>query len=162
MRVDPVMVGGRRATREVVERGPAVAIVAIDPGPARIAVIRQYRWAVRRSLVELPAGKIDPGETPEEAAVRELKEETGIVGREVRPITRIYPTPGYSTEWLDLFCATTETVGPAELEPDESIGWEWWDRRTVDEALRSGRVANAIAQVGMLWWLHFEAGSGSG
>lgn len=153
IRVDPVSVGARQTVREVVERGPAVVIVAHRDD--RVAVIRQYRWAVQELLVELPAGRIEPGEAPEGAARRELREETGIVAGVGGPVLSFYPSPGYSTERIHLFHFEVVSIASAEPDPDEEISWEWWTRDDITKAIHDLRITNGLALVGFLWWLQY-------
>ena len=90
--------------REIVEHPGAVAVLALDR-EGRVLVVRQRREAVGKSLWEIPAGKLEPGEAPEEAARRELQEETGLFAKTLVPLGAIYPTPGYSNELIHLFLA---------------------------------------------------------
>ena len=93
-----------RGTREIVEHPGAVAIVVRD-AEGRVLLVRQLREAVGKEVWEIPAGKLEPGEAPEEAARRELCEETGLDAEELVPLGAIYPTPGYSSEVIYLFLA---------------------------------------------------------
>lgn len=120
LRVDTVEVSGRIVGREVVEHRGAVAILPLTQS-GDVVLIRQYRHAVGESLIEIPAGTLEPGETPEECARRELREETGMTAERLDPICSFYLAPGYSSELLHLFVAQ---VGPAvgqRLDKDESI-----------------------------------------
>jgi len=93
-----------RGPREVVEHPGAVAIVVQD-AEGRVLLVRQLREAVGKEVWEIPAGKLEPGEVPEEAARRELQEETNLSAEELVPLGAIYPTPGYSSEVIYLFLA---------------------------------------------------------
>jgi len=93
-----------RGVREVVEHPGAAAILVLD-GEGRVLLVRQPRTAIGRELWEIPAGKLEPGEPPEEAARRELREETGLSAEALVPLGAIYPTPGYSNEVIHLFLA---------------------------------------------------------
>ncbi|MDA8194294.1 MAG: NUDIX hydrolase [Thermaerobacter sp.] len=155
VRVDPVDTSGGPGTREVVVRGPAVAVVA--QAVSGLIVIRQFRWALQRQLWELPAGEIDPGESPAQAALRELAEETGYRAGRLIWVDRFYPSPGYSTEWLDLFYATDLAATPRSPDPDEEIEVEVWARDEVERRLAHHDVINGIALLGLNWWLRTQA-----
>jgi ADP-ribose pyrophosphatase len=107
---------GRTSTREVVVHPGAVAIVPmLEDG--RVILVKQYRHAVGKILMEIPAGTLHPGETPEECALRELREEIGYSAGRLEKLTSVYLAPGYSTELIHLFLATD--LQPAEGEADE-------------------------------------------
>jgi len=93
-----------QGTREVVEHPGAVAI-AVQDDEGRLLLVRQMREAAGEELWEIPAGKLEPGESPQEAARRELFEETGLRAKRLVPLGAIYPTPGYSNELIHLFLA---------------------------------------------------------
>ena len=117
VRVDEVETpSGRRATREVVERPDTVSVLAVDD-QGRVLLVRQYRYAVGKETLEIPAGTIDPGETPEEAARRELREETGYDCEELKRLITYHPAVGYSTEKMTIFLA--KKLVPAPLVGDE-------------------------------------------
>jgi ADP-ribose pyrophosphatase len=101
---------------EIVRHPSAVAIVAVDSGE-RVVLVRQERPAVGGPLLELPAGKLDPGEEPLAAAKRELREETGLHGGEWAEVAAVYASPGFTDERFHLFVATGLAEG--EAEPDE-------------------------------------------
>jgi 8-oxo-dGTP pyrophosphatase MutT (NUDIX family) len=108
---------GSTSEREVVSHPGAVAIVAHDD--RRLLMVRQPREAVgEEALLELPAGKLDPGESPLESAKRELIEEVGIEAARWQPLKRIYSSPGFTDEEVHLFLATELT----EVEPDPGEG----------------------------------------
>jgi ADP-ribose pyrophosphatase len=105
LRIDSIKTpGGRLSEREIVEHPGAAAIVPIlEDG--RIILVKQYRKAVESFLLEIPAGKIEAGESPEECAARELKEETGFSAGKFTDLLEFYPSPGYSSEIIKIFKA---------------------------------------------------------
>lgn len=111
---------GRTAEREVVEHGPGVAVVALDER-SNVLTVTQYRYVFGRTLLEIPAGKLEPGEDPLAGALRELREETGAVPDEVVPMGRIIPAPGCYGEVLYLFLARGLHMGDTEPDEDEFI-----------------------------------------
>ena len=110
---------------EMIRHPGASAVVPFveDPrGPdPLIVLIRQFRHAANGYVWEVPAGRLDAGETPEDCARRELEEETGLVARELRRLTTIYTTPGFTDEQIHLFLAHDLEAGASRPEPDEFV-----------------------------------------
>lgn len=112
--------GGVRGVREVVrQRGSVAALPVLDDG--RVVLVRQYRYAVDALVWELPAGRRDPGETPEQGALRELEEEVGLRPAALEPLLTFWTTPGFCDEVMHLFRATGLTPVPPRPEADERI-----------------------------------------
>ena len=123
VRVDRVEIeDGVIAPREVVEHRQAVSVLPIDE-KGNVYLVRQYRHAVGEYLLEAPAGLMEAGETPEEAALRELREETGVLGT-VRYVGDFFPTPGYCEELIHLFLADVKGVGQTDPDDDEFLQTE--------------------------------------
>jgi ADP-ribose pyrophosphatase len=112
--------GGVRAEREVVRHVGSVAALPVHED-GRVVLVKQYRHAVVQLLWELPAGRKDPGETPEKGAVRELEEEVGLTADHVEPLAVYYTTPGFCDEVMYLFRVTGLRVVPARPDEDERI-----------------------------------------
>ena len=153
LRVDEVETDdGRRATREVVEHPGAVAMLPWDG--SHLTLVRQWRHAAGGELLELPAGTIDPGESPLETAQRELREETGLAAASWEEGPGFFTAPGFCTEHLRLFLATDlhePDAGVDERPSDESIEVS---RVGLDEALSAiedGSIADAKSIAGILW-----------
>jgi ADP-ribose pyrophosphatase len=105
LRVDTVALpDGRETTREIIEHNGAVAMVPITE-TGEVVLVRQYRRAPDEVILEIPAGRLEPGEQPEECARRELAEEIGQAPAELRKISELYSAPGYSQEKMHLFIA---------------------------------------------------------
>ncbi|MDR1735820.1 MAG: NUDIX hydrolase [Oscillospiraceae bacterium] len=107
---------GRRAEREIVRHPGGVGILAVD-ADGRAVLVRQFRYAAGREMLEIPAGRLERGEDPRDAALRELKEETGYSAGECVPLGGIIPTGGYCSERIYLFLARFLT--PGTPSPDE-------------------------------------------
>lgn len=121
LRVDTIDLPERgRVTREVVEHPGAVVVAALDDEDC-VYLVRQYRHPVRRRLLELPAGCLEPGEEPLEAAKRELREEVGVVGRRWTPLGEFFSTPGFVNERMFAFLAEELETGERDLDDDEDI-----------------------------------------
>ena len=136
--------------REIVEHSGAVAIVAVDR-EGMVTLVRQRREAVRKELVELPAGGIEEGEEPLATARRELEEETGLTGGEWRSARAFYTTPGFCREEMHLFFAEQLDRGEANPEDDESLELVRWP--VAEIAARLGEVEDAKTLVGLLLYL---------
>ena len=122
---------GKTSTREIVEHDGGVVIAALtDDG--KIPMVRQFRKAAERAVLELPAGKLEKGEDPMEAAFRELREETGYSAARMTHMTEAYSSIGYSTEVLHFYLATGLSPGETDFDEGEAIeAYEY----TVGEAL---------------------------
>jgi ADP-ribose pyrophosphatase len=136
--------------REIVEHPGAVAIVAVD-AERMVTLVRQPREAARKQLLELPAGTLEEGEQPLEAAKRELQEETGLSGGTWRELAAFYTTPGFCRERMHLFVAEGVEAGPASPEADENLEVVRW---TVEEiGARLEEIEDAKTLAGLLLYL---------
>ena len=122
--VDTVLLpNGNTSTREVVDHVDGVAVLPLDERN-NVLTVTQYRYVFGRTLLEIPAGKLDPGEDPVTGALRELKEETGAVPDTFLPLGRIIPAPGCYGEVLHLFLAKGLHMEEQHLDPDEFLNVE--------------------------------------
>jgi len=131
-----------KTTREVVEHVDCVVILPID-SKGNILLVRQYRHAVDKQLLELPAGSIDPGETPEVAATRELREETGYKPGKLEKLGGFYAAPGYCTEYLHFFRASQLERNPLTAEDTDEIEVVPTNPADVPGLIASGRICDA-------------------
>jgi ADP-ribose pyrophosphatase len=156
VRVDSVeLTGGRVVRREIVEHPGAVAIVAWDG--ARLALVRQWRHATGRAMLEIPAGTLDPGEEPEATARRELAEECRVAANRWREGPRFWTAPGFCTELMHLFVATDLSPADGSLADDEEIEVEWRTLTDAVAAVDAGEIADAKTIAGILWFAAEQA-----
>jgi ADP-ribose pyrophosphatase len=133
---------GRSKERVVIRPSDAAAILPLQGDTCYL--IRQYRFAVDRYLYEVPAGTIDPGETPEETANRELQEETGFTAGRLIPRGFVFTTPGFTTERIHLFEAQDLSLrGESHLEEDELIELAPFSRHELFSMIEDGRICDA-------------------
>jgi len=148
VRVDSVVkLNGKKTTREVVEHVDCVVVLPIDSG-GNILLVRQFRHAVGKELLELPAGSIDAGETPEQAAVRELREETGYKPCKLERLGGFYAAPGYCTEYLHFFRASQLEKSPLTAEDTDEIEVVPVSPADVLGLIASGQICDAKTLAG--------------
>jgi ADP-ribose pyrophosphatase len=153
LRVDRVVEpGGVTAEREVVCHSGSVVVLPRLPD-GRVLLVRQFRYAAGRHLWELVAGGIEPGETPRQAARRELTEETGYQARTVRPLFDFFPSPGILTERMFVVEARGLTLGKACPEADERLELGRFTPAQLVRMLRAQRITDGKTLAGLLWLL---------
>jgi ADP-ribose pyrophosphatase len=146
VRKDLVTTPAGTSEREIVEHCGGVVMAALKPDRTLI-MEHQYRKAMESVLFELPAGKIDPGEQPEHAAVRELREETGYTAANIKYLTKSYPSAGFSKEVLYSYVCTGLTPGETSMDEDESIETADYDLDTLFNMVMSGEIPDAKSQI---------------
>jgi len=142
---------GFEIKRSVVRHMGSAVMMAVDE-KKRILLVRQYRLPAAKYLWELPAGKLDPGEKPLQAARRELIEETGYRARTWHKLASFFVSPGYVGERMTIFLATNLTPGPPAPMDDERIESRWFSHLAVDKMIRSGKIEDAKTIIGFLTW----------
>ena len=151
VRVDDVELdNGRSAAFEIVEHNGGVCVIA-QPGPASIVLVRQYRPAIGRSLLEAPAGKLERGEDPAQCARRELLEETGYRCERVRKLWSFYTAPGFCSELLHLYVAEGLTAGVAQPEDNEAIDVEVIAVKDAWAMVERDEIPDAKTQIAVGW-----------
>jgi ADP-ribose pyrophosphatase len=146
---------GFEIKRAIVQHKGSAVIMPVDPRK-RVLLVRQYRLPARAYLWELPAGRVDPGETPLQAAKRELQEETGCKATRWRKLAEFWPSPGFLAEKMSIFLATGLTHGEANPMEDERIEKSWFTAREIDGLIRSNKILDAKTQIGFLRWQRYR------
>ena len=133
---------GSEAVREVVEHSGGVGVLPVD-ADGNAWCVRQFRYPFGTHLLEIPAGKLEPGESPIDCAVRELGEETGFTAAEYTYLGMIYPSPGYCHEVLHIYLATGLTRGQAHLDRGEFLDVETYPLETLYRMVLRGELPDA-------------------
>lgn len=150
LRVDTVeLPSGRKTKREIVEHEACTAIVAID-SENNVLLVRQYRKAAEKMLLEIPAGGIEPGEKPLDGARRELEEETGFSAEKWEELSGFYTSPGFTTEYMYLYLATELKPLKRAADDDENIELVRVPLKEAYELITSGEVCDAKSIAGLL------------
>jgi ADP-ribose pyrophosphatase len=147
---------GVRTTREVITHPGSVVVMPVLPD-GRIILIQQYRHAARQFLWELVAGRMDPGESVRQAAVRELIEETGYRAKRLRVFLDLFPTPGFLEERMYILLAEGLKLGEAEPEEDEKIVVRAFTRAELEKMIQRGVLRDAKSIAGLLYYFWFLA-----
>lgn len=146
--VDP---SGFEIKRGIVVHNGSAVMMAVDD-KKRILLVRQYRLPARQNLWELPAGRLDEGESPLQAAKRELQEETGYKAKQWDKLASFYPSPGYVSEKMTLFLAADLTEGEARPMEDERIEKRWFPHKEVRDLIESGKIIDGKTIIGYYRW----------
>lgn len=150
-RATEVEVRGRRHSLEWVDFPPVVAVLAFTE-QGEMVLVRQYRAPVGRLTVEVPAGACHPGESAEEAARRELAEETGYRAARLEPILAFHPAIGYSSERITVYLATGLTLGEARPDEGEEIEVLLRNPAEVEEMIRRGEISDSKSLLAFHFW----------
>ncbi|RZL03019.1 MAG: NUDIX hydrolase [Rubrivivax sp.] len=147
---------GREAGREYVVHPGAVMIVAILPDGG-LVMERQYRYPVRQTMIEFPAGKLDAGEGGLACAQRELLEETGYRARRWAKAGLMHPVIGYATEVIEIWFADGLTLGERHLDDGEFLDVFTATAEELDQWMQQGLLTDAKTIVGMMWLKQWRA-----
>ena len=156
LRVDTVeMPGGRKTTREIVEHGDCVAAVPVD-AEGNVILVSQFRKAIEKELLEIPAGGVESGEDPVATVRRELREEIGYLPRKVDRLGGFYSTPGFCTEYLHLYLATDLIPSQLYAEDTENIRLVRVPVNQILSLITSGTICDAKSIAGLLTFLEYD------
>jgi len=148
---------GRETTREVILHGGSVAVLAF-PEPGKVLLEKNWRYALEREMLELPAGTLERGEDPAECARRELAEETGYRAGRMKPMLAIHPSPGLLSEKLVIYLAEDLRAGEPKREAGEQIENLLMPVDEALEMIRTGRLTDGKTVAGLLYWDRFVKG----
>jgi ADP-ribose diphosphatase len=140
---------GRTTLREVVEHDDVVGIVPLD-GQGNVLLVRQYRLPAKETLLEVPAGGVDRGETAEQAAQRELQEETGFRAGRLERLAGFFVSPGYCSEFIHVFLATDLSESAIAGDDDENIALERMPLAEAVKLIDRGEIKDGKSIVGLL------------
>jgi ADP-ribose pyrophosphatase len=156
LRVDTVVDhGGRETIREVVEHAECVAVIAVDDN-GDILLVEQYRKGPERALLEIPAGGIDEGESPEDAVIREMQEEIGFRPSKLLRLGGFYSTPGFSNEYLYLYLAEDLHPGRLYAEDTDEIKIIRIKPDRIIDMIESGEICDSKSAAGLLYYLEYR------
>lgn len=139
---------GSRGWREIVRHHGGAGVLAVRNG--RVCLVRQYRVALGRMTLEIPAGKVDPNESRATCAARELTEETGLVAERLESLGSSFGAPGFTNEHTEVFFAHGLAQGPAAPDEGELLNVLWVPVEAVVEAIRCGLIQDAKTVTGVL------------
>lgn len=145
--------GNVRARRDVIRHSGSIVVLPVDDSarPLRVLLERQYRYAAGRRMWELPAGRIDPGESPLTGAKRELLEETGYTAAKWERALFFYVSPGFLDESMTVYLARGLKKGQAQPEEDERIAIKFFSLTQAIRMVMTGKIIDAKTMASLLW-----------
>lgn len=156
-RDEAILPDGTIGPREyVVHPGASAIVPLLDDG--RVLVERQFRYPVQREFIEIPAGKIDPGETPLQTAIRELREETGTTASHWAHLTSIHPAIGFANEVIHLYLCKGLSTSTRALDAGEFIQCEAMSVDALSERIRRGELTDVKTQIAVHWLENLRSG----
>jgi len=156
LRVDTMeTVDGRTSTREIVEHADCIAVVAVD-NDDNVLLVKQFRQPPEKELLEIPAGGIDDGESAEAAVIREMQEETGFRPQKLERLCGFYSSPGFCTEYLNLYLATDLVTGRLYAEDTAGIEVVRVLVAQIPELVASGRIEDCKTIAGLCYYLEYR------
>lgn len=147
---------GFEIQRAIVRHSGSAVMMPVD-AKKRILLVRQYRLPARQYLWELPAGRLDPGETVLQAAKRELREETGLKARRWTKLASFYASPGFLAEKMTIYLAEELTEGEQQPMEDERIEMRWFTSPEIDRMIERQKIQDAKTMIGFLTWKRYHA-----
>ena len=142
---------GQKTTREWIKHPGAACCIPILPN-SKIGLIKQFRYAIGKEMIELPAGKIDKNEKPIECARRELEEEIGYRTQKFTLLTEIHPAIGFCNEKISIYLAEKLIKTKAQLDPDEFVELIPETMTNAIEMIECGLITDAKTIIGLLWY----------
>jgi ADP-ribose pyrophosphatase len=142
---------GFEIKRSIVHHEGSAVMMAVDERN-RVLLVKQFRLPSGKYLWELPAGRLDEGETPLQAARRELMEETGYRARKWDKLASFWPSPGYVSEKMTVFLATELKAGDATPMDDERIECRWFTKKELADMIDDGKIQDGKTIIGFLTW----------
>ncbi len=156
--IDP---DGFEIKRAIVQHAGSAVMMPVDE-KGRILLVKQYRLPARQYLWEVPAGRLDPGETVLQAAKRELREETGLKAGKWTKLACFYVSPGFLSEKMTIYAAEHLTVGEQEPMEDERIEMRWFTQAEIDRLIEEQKLLDAKTMVAFLTWKRYHRGAAKG
>ena len=154
VRADDALSIGGNCKREIVEHPGGSAVLCEKEG--KILLEKQFRYAFGEEVWEIPAGKLEPGEDPKMAAIRELEEECGIKAEKAELVFTAYPSPGYTDEVIRIYRAYGLTDGVKHFDPDEDINSFWVDKTEIKRMIKTGEIKDAKTLIALLYAIDQE------
>jgi len=142
---------GFHIERAIVRHAGSAVMLAVDDRN-RVLLVKQFRLPAEKDLWEIPAGRLDPGEKPLEAAKRELAEETGYTAKKWKKLAAYWPSPGFLSEKMHLFLATDLKQGEAKPMEDERIEMQWFKKKDLSQMISDGEIEDGKTLVAFLLW----------
>jgi ADP-ribose pyrophosphatase len=156
LRCDTLEKEGASKTWDIIVHPGAVVLVPVTK-KKEIIFVKQWRRAIEKRVIELPAGTLEAGEAPKLCAQRELREETGFRSEKILPLGGFYSAPGYCTEYLHLFLALDLEADPLEADDDEAIDLLFFSLEKTMEMIESGEICDAKTIAGILRYANWSA-----
>jgi ADP-ribose pyrophosphatase len=148
---------GFEIKRSIIRHPGSAVMMAVDERE-RVLLVKQFRLPAEQELWELPAGRLDPGESALEAAKRELREETGYEAKKWTELISFWASPGYVQEKMNVFLAEELSEGKQEPMEDERIEIGWFETAELSRMIHSGELVDGKTLVGYFMWMQLKSG----